>query len=150
MKHIKTFESFLNESNPNTDQMTYNEDPKSLLKFNESKGPYEAFIKVSDGTKDDQCGVRVGLIDKKLDTTWMTAEGPGFYVQFEKELGLSKNAQGPDNFNMSKNELVDLLKKNGFKLLGNGNHFVKKTRTPETGVKDVVAFFEPLVDKFNK
>ena len=39
MKHVKTFQGFLNEAKKV--DVTYTTDPKSLLAFNESKGPYK-------------------------------------------------------------------------------------------------------------
>ena len=144
MKHIHTFESFLNEGR--SPEVTYNEDPKAMVTFNESKGPYKARVSIYPGKNDSEAIVFPGLGDRGLN---MLVAGPGFRAEWAKQLGINEDHYGQMNFDANADELIDLAKKSGFKKT-RGDDYEKDVRTPEDALKELVAFFKPLVDKLQK
>lgn len=144
MKHIKTFESFVNEAkNP---VVTRTEDPKALVAFNESKGPYKVGIAIYKGKDDSTSIVYPHLGDKGLN---MVVAGPGFRAGWAKGLGIDEDLYGKMDFNIGEDELLALAKKAGFKKT-RGNDYEKDARTPEDALKEMISFFKPLVDKLAK
>ena len=143
MKHLHTFESFLNEAKrPN---VTYNEDPKAMVAFNESKGPYKVGMAIYKGKNDGASTVFPHLGDKGLN---MVVAGPGYRAEWSKQLGIDEDLYGQMEFNIGKDELVDLAKKAGFKK-AKGDDYEKDARTPEDALKEMVSFFKPLIDKIS-
>lgn len=141
MKHIKTFESFINEArNPVVTRTT---DPKAMVAFNEAKGPFKVGMAIYNGKSKDESIVFPHLGDKGLN---MVVAGPGFRAEWAKQLGIDEDLYGQMNFNIGEDELVDLAKKAGFRKT-RGNDYEKDARTPEEALKELVNFFKPLVDK---
>jgi len=144
MKHIKTFESFVNEARQPA--VTYTTDPKAMVAFNESKGPYKAGVAIYGGSKDGESIVFPHLGDKGLN---MLVAGPGFRAEWAKQLGIDEKLYEQMNFNVGKDELVDLAKKAGFKK-SRRDDYEKDARTPEEALKEIVNFLKPLVEKLAK
>ena len=144
MKHIKTFESFLSEAR--SPEVTYNEDPKAMVAFNESKGPYKARLVFYRGKNDSESIVFPGLGDRALN---MLVAGPGFRAEWAKQLGIDEGLYDQMTIDANSDELIDLAKKAGFKK-ARGDAYEKDARTPEDALKELVAFFKPLVDKLQK
>lgn len=141
MKHIKTFESFVNEArNPVVTRTT---DPKAMVAFNEAKGPFKVGMAIYDGKSKDESIVFPHLGDKGLN---MVVAGPGFRAEWAKQLGIDEDLYGQMNFNIGEDELVALAKKAGFKKT-RGNDYEKDARTPEEALKEMISFLKPLVDK---
>lgn len=141
MKHIKTFESFINEArNPVVTRTT---DPKAMVAFNEAKGPFKVGMAIYSGKSKDESIVFPHLGDKGLN---MVVAGPGFRAEWAKQLGIDEDLYGQMNFNIGEDELLALAKKAGFKKT-RGNDYEKDARTPEEALKELVNFFKPLVDK---
>jgi|688.fasta_scaffold711711_2 hypothetical protein len=144
MKHLHTFESFLNEAKrPN---VTYNADPKAMVAFNESKGPYKVGVAIYKGKTADESIIFPQLGDKGLN---MVVAGPGFRAEWAKQLGISEDLYGQMNFNVNTDELIALAKKAGFKKT-RGDDYEKDARTPEDALKELVAFLKPHIDKLAK
>jgi len=144
MKHIKTFESFVNEARQPA--VTYTTDPKAMVAFNESKGPYKAGVAIYGGSKDGESIVFPHLGDKGLN---MLVAGPGFRAEWAKQLGIDEKLYEQMNFNVGKDEFIDLAKKAGFKKT-RGNDYEKDARTPEDALKEMVSLLKPLVEKLAK
>jgi hypothetical protein len=141
MKHIHTFESFLNEAkNP---VVTYTTDPKAMVAFNEAKGPFKVGMAIYKGKDDDTSTVFPHLGDKGLN---MVVAGPGFRAEWANQLGIDEDLYGQMEFSVGKDELVDLAKKTGFKK-SRGDDYEKDAKTPEEALKELVNFFKPLVEK---
>ena len=148
MKNLHTFAEFLNESvneakQPNVTRTT---DPKAMVAFNEANGPYKVGMSIYKGKGNNDCIVFPSLGDKGLN---MLVAGPGFRAQWSKELGIDEELYGQMNFDISKDEFIDLAKKSGFKKT-RGEDFEKDARKPEDALKEMVNFFKPLVDKLSK
>jgi hypothetical protein len=144
MEHLHTFESFLNEAKrPN---VTYNEDPKAMVAFNESKGPYKVGMAIYKGKDHGTSIIFPHLGDKGLN---MVVAGPGYRAEWAKQLGIDEKLYGQMDFNVGKDELVNLAKKSGFKK-SRGDDYEKDARTPEEALKEIVNFLKPLVDKLAK
>jgi len=142
--HIPTFENFLNEGR--SPEVTYNEDPKAMLAFKESKGPYKARVSIYPGKNDSEAIIFPGLGDRGLN---MLVAGPGFRAEWAKQLGINEDHYGQMNFNSNADELITLAKKAGFKKT-RGDDYEKDVRTPEDALKELVAFFKPFIDKLQK
>lgn len=144
MKHIKTFEGFVNEAkNPVVTRTT---DPKAMVAFNEAKGPFKVGMAIYKGSNDETSIVFPHLGDKGLN---MVVAGPGFRAGWAKGLGIDEDLYGQMNFNIGEAELLALAKKAGFKK-ARGNDYEKDARTPEDALKEMISFFKPLVDKLAK
>lgn len=144
MKHIKTFESFVNEArNPVVTRTT---DPKAMVAFNEAKGPFKVGMAIYSGKNDETSIVFPHLGDKGLN---MVVAGPGFRAEWAKQLGIDEDLYGQMDFNIGEDELLALAKKAGFKKT-RGNDYEKDARTPEEALKEMISFFKPLVDKLAK
>jgi hypothetical protein len=144
MKHVKTFEIFVNEARQPT--VTYTTDPKAMVAFNESKGPYKVGMAIYNGKDDGASIVFPHLGDKGLN---MVVAGPGYRAEWAKQLGIDEKLYGQMDFNVGKDELVNLAKKSGFKK-SRGDDYEKDARTPEEALKEIVNFLKPLVDKLAK
>ena len=144
MKHLHTFESFLSEAR--SPEVTYNEDPKAMVAFNESTGPYKARLVIYRGKNDSESIVFPGLGDRGLN---MLVAGPGFRAEWAKQLGIDETQYEQMNFDANQDELIDLAKKAGFKK-ARGDDYEKDARTPEDALKELVTFLTPLVDKIQK
>jgi hypothetical protein len=143
MEHLHTFESFLNEAKrPN---VTYNEDPKAMVAFNESKGPYKVGMAIYKGKDHGTSIIFPHLGDKGLN---MVVAGPGFRAEWSKQLGIAEDLYGQMDFNIGEDEFLVLAKKAGFKK-AKGNDYEKDARTPEDALKEMEGFFKPLVDKIS-
>jgi len=144
MKNLQTFEEFLNESKQPS--VTRTTDPKALLAFNESKGPYKVGMTIYNGSKDGECAVFPHLGDKGLN---MVVAGPGYRSEWSKQLNINEDLYGKMNFSISKDEFIDLAKKSGFKK-SRGDDYEKDARSPEEALKESVSFFKNVIDKLNK
>ena len=144
MKHIKTFESFVNEAkNPVVTRTT---DPKAMVAFNEAKGPFKVGMAIYRDGDDEHSTVFPHLGDKGLN---MVVAGPGYRAEWAKQLGIDEDLYGQMKFNIGEDELVALAKKAGFKKT-RGNDYEKDARTPEEALKEIVSFLKPLIDKLAK
>lgn len=141
MKNLHTFEEFVNEAKKV--DVTYTTDPKSLLAFNESKGPYKVGMAIFGPKDDTECVVFPHLGDRGLN---MTVSGPGFRAKWAKELGIDESLYKQMNFNIGKDEFVDLAKKSGFKKT-RGEDYEMDVKNPEEALKIIIKFFKPIVDK---
>jgi hypothetical protein len=144
MKHIKTFESFISEAR--SPEFTYNDDPKAMVAFNESKGPYVARLVFYPGKNDSEAIVFPNLGDRGIN---MLVSGPGFRAEWAKELGIDEGHYDQMNFDANADELIALAKKAGFKK-ARGDSYEKPARKPEDALKELVTFLKPLVDKLQK
>jgi len=144
MKNLQTFEEFLNEAKQPS--VTRTTDPKALLAFNEAKGPYKVGLAIYSGNEDNESIVFPHLGDKGLK---MVVAGPGYRAEWAKQLKIDEDLYGKMVFNISKDELIDLAKKSGFKK-AKGDDYEKDARSPEEALKESVSFFKLIVDKLIK
>ena len=148
MKNLITFEEFLNENvnEAKKIEVTRTTDPNDMVAFNESKGPYKVGMSIYKGQSDNECIVFPSLGDKGLN---MLVAGPGYRAEWSKQLGIDEELYAQMNFDMNKDEFIDLAKKSGFKKT-RGEDFEKDARKPEDALKEIVNFLKPLVDKLSK
>ena len=142
--HIPTFENFLNEGR--SPEVTYNEDPKAMLAFKESKGPYKARVTIYPGKNDSEAIIFPGLGDRGLN---MLVAGPGFRAEWAKQLGLDEDLYSQVTIDRNPNDLIALAKRLGFRK-SRGDDYEKDVRLPEDALKSLISFFTPLVDKIQK
>jgi len=142
--HIPTFENFLNEGR--SPEVTYNEDPKAMLAFKESKGPYKARLVIYGSKNNTESIVFPGLGDRGLN---MLVAGPGFRAEWAKQLGLDEDLYSQVTIDRNPNDLIALAKRLGFKKT-RGDDYEKDVRLPEDALKSLISFFTPLVDKIQK
>ena len=151
MKHIPTFEEFVNESSLHINEaknpvVTRTTDPKAMVAFNEAKGPYKVGMGIYKGRDEGTSIAFPHLGDKGLN---MVVAGPGFRAEWAKGLGISEDLYGQMDFNISEDELLALAKKAGFKK-ARGNDYEKDARTPEQALKEMISFFKPIIDRLIK